>query len=116
MCGSKGKQVIYHLLMGSRDCSATSQASVRVVVALEDKHRSNECPPFLLLSLSFYCCSDVIWYGTALWSVWVSCPGYVPSQDLAHPQLAGGGGRCWRDSLDAVLSGSQHTGVLSAPF
>ncbi|KAF1661079.1 putative polypeptide N-acetylgalactosaminyltransferase 8, partial [Aptenodytes patagonicus] len=29
---------------------------------------------------------DVIWYGTFLWSIWVSSPGCVPSQLLVHPQ------------------------------
>ncbi|KAK4811772.1 hypothetical protein QYF61_005340 [Mycteria americana] len=43
----------------------------------------------------------VIWYGISLWSVWVTCPDYVPSQDLAHPQPVVRE-ECWRDSLDAV--------------
>lgn len=55
-----------------------SRASVQTAVALEDKCHSNKCPSSLL-SLSFYCWADVIR------SVWVSCPGYAPSQDLAHP-------------------------------
>ena len=62
-----------------------SRTSVHVAVALEDKHCNNECSPLLLLlALSFYCWADVIWYGISPLSVWVSCPGYVPSQDLAH--------------------------------
>jgi len=27
---------------------------------------------------------EVIWYGIPLWPVWVSCPGYGPSQLLVH--------------------------------
>ncbi|KAK4817402.1 hypothetical protein QYF61_013272 [Mycteria americana] len=27
---------------------------------------------------------DAIWYGTALWAVWINCPGCVPSQLLGH--------------------------------
>lgn len=27
----------------------------------------------------------IVWYGISLWSVQVSCPGYVPSQFLAFP-------------------------------
>ena len=34
---------------------------------------------------------DVLWYGISLWLVQVSCPGYAPSQLLAH-LLAG---RAW---------------------
>ena len=34
---------------------------------------------------------DVLWYGIPLWLVRVSCPGYAPSQLLAH-LLAG---RAW---------------------
>ena len=42
---------------------------------------------------------DVIWYGISLWSVWVSCPGSVPSQDLAHPQPTGEGGNFGETAL-----------------
>ena len=79
-----------------------------------------KCPPFHLPLLSFYNWADIIWYRISVWLVWVSCPGYVPSQDLTQPQPAiEGGQKCWRDSLDAVpalLSSSQNTGVLSTPF
>ena len=40
---------------------------------------------------SLYTEHDVLWYGIFLWLVWVSCPGCVPSQLLAH-LLAG---RAW---------------------
>lgn len=45
---------------------------------------------------------------------WVGCPGYVPSQDLAHPQPTVKG-KCRTGSLDAaqaLLSSSQNTGML----
>ena len=40
---------------------------------------------------SLYTGHDVLWYGISLWLVQVSCPGYAPSQLLAH-LLAG---RAW---------------------
>ena len=40
---------------------------------------------------SLYTEHDVLWYGIPLWLVQVSCPGYAPSQLLAH-LLAG---RAW---------------------
>ena len=49
--------------------------------------------------LAFIAEHDVIWYGISLWSLWVSCPGYVPSQDLAHPQPTGEGGNAGERAL-----------------
>ena len=46
---------------------------------------SRPTPPLL------YTGHDVPWYGISLWLVRVSCPGYAPSQLLAH-LLAG---RAW---------------------
>ena len=46
---------------------------------------SNCCPP--ATSPSVYTEHDVIWYGTSLWPVWVSCPSCVSSQVPMH--LAG---------------------------
>lgn len=70
-----------------------SRTSAYVMVALEGKHcKNNECPPFLFLFLSFYIWAYVIWYGISLCAVCVSCPGYVLSQDFAHPKPAGVGG------------------------
>jgi len=43
---------------------------------------------------SLYVQHDVIWCGISLWSVWVSCPGCIPSQLLAHLQPP-----CWQDSM-----------------
>lgn len=57
-------------------------------------------------------------YTVYLWSVWVSYPGYAPSQDLAHPYPAGEG-ECWGHSVDtegALLTSSQNIGALSTPF
>ena len=48
-------------------------------------HPSRPTPPCL------YTGHDVPWYGIPLWLVRVSCPGYAPSQLLAH-LLAG---RAW---------------------
>ena len=47
-------------------------------------------PPHLfLLSIRFIAEHDVIGYGISLLSLWVSCPGSVPSQHPAHLQLTG---------------------------
>jgi len=60
-------------------------------------------------------------YGISLWSLWVNCPGYVPPKILHTPSLHVMGG-WWGnvgESLDAVqalLSSSQNTGVLSICF
>ena len=48
-------------------------------------HASQPAPRHL------YTGHDVLWYGRSLWLVGVSCPGYAPSQLLAH-LLAG---RTW---------------------
>ena len=49
---------------------------------LADAHpvsKQQQPPP--ASSLQFYSFShDVVWYGVSLWPLWVSCPGYVPSQ------------------------------------
>ena len=46
--------------------------------------------PLPASSPSLYSGHDVIWYGIALWPVWVSCPGCVPSQLLVPLQPS-----CW---------------------
>lgn len=73
------------------------------------------CPP---PSLAFHIGADVTWYGVSLWSVWVSYPVYVPSQDFDHPLLLVMG-KHWRDRADAVLvlpRCGQSTSVSPAPF
>ena len=57
-------------------CPVSSRAAIRA---------SRPTPPRL------YTEHDVLWYGICLWLVRVSCPGYAPSQLLAH-LLAG---RAW---------------------
>jgi len=37
-------------------------------------------------ALSYPYDHDAVWYGIPVWSVGVSCPSYVPSLPLAHPQ------------------------------
>lgn len=48
--------------------------------------------PFLF-SWTLIADQNVIWYGTSLWSVRVSCPSCVPSQPLAHSQTTCCGGK-----------------------
>lgn len=64
-----------------------SRVSVHLMVALEDKCHNNECPP----SLRFSLWADTLCCGISLWSLWVSCPLYVSSQDLAPPAFWWGG-------------------------
>ena len=56
-------------------------------------------PPLLLLSLSICCWANVIWYGTCLWPIWVSCSGYVIYQGISHPQPAGERGNVEKTTL-----------------
>lgn len=49
-----------------------------------------------------------MWYGISLGTVWVSVPGCVPSQYLAHLQERGSGG-LWRDVTGAVPALSEET-------
>ncbi|KAK4821080.1 hypothetical protein QYF61_012422 [Mycteria americana] len=44
---------------------------------------------------SFYTEHDVMWYGIALWSVWINYPGRVPSQLLLHLAEHGKLKRAW---------------------
>jgi len=46
---------------------------------------SQQQPPGQL-SPGLYADHDIIWPGLSLWSVGVSCPTWVPSQLLVHPQ------------------------------
>lgn len=76
-------------------------------------------PPFL----SFYMWADILWYGISPWSLWISCPGCVPSQDLymPHPSPWGKQWRAWKARetalmLHQVCSADKTTvGVLPAP-
>lgn len=68
-----------------------SRALVNAVVALEEKSLNNEytairSPALLHSPISFYCWPQ----HPVVWSVWVSCPSWVPSQPLVHPQPTGG--------------------------
>lgn len=78
-----------------------SRASICIVIFQEDSHFHNENPPLLFL-LSQPLFMSVMSYGTELdsWSDWVSCPSYVPSLPLAHPQTPSS----WRfgENLGAV--------------
>lgn len=68
-------------------------------------------PPFLLISLTFYIWADIIWYGISLWSICVSCPGYVLSQNLAHPQPTGP--RRWGDVGGTALMLCQRCSAIA---
>ena len=50
---------------------------------------------------------DAIWSGISLWSVGVSCPGCVPSQDLAHPVPLWEGGKCRKEPWCCVSTTQQ---------
>lgn len=68
-------------------------------------------------SVAFIAGHDIIWYGISLWSVWVSCPGFVLSQPLAHFQPTG----LWRMwdlvrqpwCVEAVFSSGQNWCFIS---
>jgi len=102
------QQAMFSYFLGSR-------ASVHVAVHLEDECLNNESPTTSFL-LAFVAKRGVIGQGRSLWSVWVNCPGYIPSQPLAHPKLTGLWGDNSLDAVPALLSSSQNTGVLSIRF
>ena len=57
------------------------------LLALADQcpaHSWAAIPAPQLTPPSLYIEHDVIWYGISLWPVWVSCPGYAPSQFPVH--------------------------------
>lgn len=89
-----------------------SRTSAYVVVALEGK----SCKIMNVLPSSSYFLAFVsehtyvVWHGISLCSVPVSCPGYVLSQDSAHPKLAGVGGNVGNTAwMLWELSSSQNT-------
>lgn len=55
-------------------------------------HNTNAAILLLLLSLSFYCCADVIWRGISLWSAWVNCSfsKILPTPSLVTFGIEGG--------------------------
>lgn len=57
--------------------------------------------PRLLLSLRFYCWTNIKWYEISLWSAWDSCLDYFSSESLAHAQPTGllKGGECGETTL-----------------
>ena len=59
-------------------CNCSPPADRHPVSSRAAIHASRPTPPCL------YTGHDVPWYGIALWLVQVSCPGYAPSQLLAH--------------------------------
>ncbi|NWU74142.1 NAF1 protein, partial [Onychorhynchus coronatus] len=46
---------------------------------------------FLLLPPALYAEHDAIWYGISFWSLWVSCPGCVPSRLFCTPSFLADG-------------------------
>jgi len=100
-----------------------SRASVHVPVASEDKclNKKKKYPSSCSFLLSFI--ADVIWYVISFWSAWVSCPGYVPSQSLAHSKLTGcwgwGWKMGWKESSCCGSTAQQlpnHWCVISTPL
>lgn len=54
-----------------------------------EQHPSLPTPHFLTPQTTppiFIVQHDTIWYGTSLWSVWVSCPGRVLSECIVQPR------------------------------
>ena len=53
---------------------------------------------------------DAICYGTSLWTVWVSCPGSVPSQLLVSLPVPTAGSTLWKagTSLTLCSTAQQH--------
>lgn len=80
------KTKIYSLLSIIRQCP------VAAAVTLGEKCLNNEWPPHSSFLLGFSA-EHIIRYEISLWSAWIRCLGYVPSQSLAHPHLTG----LWRD-------------------
>jgi len=113
---SKAKQGIDSLLPISREVFShflESNASTCTAVTWEDKHHSSECPLFILLPSAFIAEHDAIWYGISLWSVGVSCLGYVLSASCTSPAYLLGagsmvrvGGRKGSDTVQVLFSNS----------
>lgn len=80
-----------HLLLISRQMSSHflgSRASVRIPVAWKDKCHNHKCPRILPFPSAFHAEHSVTCWASC-WSVWVSCPIYVPSQPFTHHQCTG---------------------------
>jgi len=86
----KRKDILYFPSAGDIQPLPRRRDFTMCAVAPEEKCHNNKCP--LPLLLAFIAEHDVIWYGTSLWSVCISCPDYVPSQSLDHPSLLVRGG------------------------
>lgn len=64
-------------------CSITTTLSR---TGREESNMEKSLLPTFIPILSSDCWADTIWSRISLWSVWVSCDGSVPSQDLLHCQ------------------------------
>lgn len=87
--GSKVKRGINSLQPISRQmssCFLGSKASIGIGVAWEDGWHHHKCPPIILLSFNFYFQEGHHMAWDIPLVMWVSCPGYSPSQSLAHLQ------------------------------
>lgn len=67
---------------------------------MPSQSRSNSTPANFLLPAFF--AKRVTWYGVSLWSVWVRCLGYVPSQLCNTSLLTGRTSVKNRRNLDVV--------------
>lgn len=63
-----------------------SRVGVCIVIALGDKPHNNKCH---LTSFVLGFIAEQIYIMESLWSALSSCPGYVPSKDLVHPEPTG---------------------------
>ena len=82
------------------------------MVTWEDKPRHSKCPPpFFFFPPPLYAEHDVIWYAISLWPVWVSCPGYVPSQLPVHLAV-----RKTEKSSTDCLATTKNMSMLSTLF
>ena len=96
------QQVIPKHFLGSR-------APVCATIALEDKCLYNKVPPPLSsFLLAFIAEHNIICYGISLWSLWVSCPGYISSQHLADPQPAG----LWGEVGETTSMAREHCSAV----
>ena len=96
-----------------------SRVSVRVVVAPEDKRKTNECPPLPPPPPRFY--TEQTSYGMEypFGQFGSAVLAMSPPKILPTPSLLGGGGNVGETALmlwEHCFNSSQNTGVLSTLF
>jgi len=63
-----------------------SRACHVIMVSWEDKSHHSDCPFLSFFPSILIAECDTIQCGMSLWSVWISCSGSFPSQQLVYPQ------------------------------